>query len=301
MNNQEKSLFERFQFFGRKHLEYRQKCIGLLPEIYRQKIHIKKGFDSIFEFAAKFAGLSNEQVRRVLSLEEKFNDKPILKSLLENGEVSLSKLARVASVATAYNEEFWAAQVKLLPKSALETLIKDDQKKTDLQNQQESIKTENGLQQALIVLNFVPGHKLEELGLNMEVTEKLIELKRKGLDINAIILESLEKRDLEIVQEKEEISADVNAKKAKNAASVKKQKPSRYVPIKVKNILSKEYGTKCAIYTCNKPSAPRHHADRFGIAGINDPKYMAPLCADHHKIAHSIDITYQEIRAKALR
>ncbi len=45
-----------------------------------------------------------------------------------SGEVSVNKLSRVAAIATKENEETWAEQVKILPQSALETLVRDERK-----------------------------------------------------------------------------------------------------------------------------------------------------------------------------
>lgn len=74
----------------------------------------------------KLAGLSEEQVRTVLNLEKKFDDKAMLKELLVNGEVSANKLVRIQSVATQENQEFWANQVRILPSRALETLVREE-------------------------------------------------------------------------------------------------------------------------------------------------------------------------------
>ncbi len=46
----------------------------------------------------------------------------------------------------------------------------------------------------------------EELELSDEVNQKLFELQQKGIDVNELILEMLQKRELEIAQEKEQIS-----------------------------------------------------------------------------------------------
>jgi predicted HTH domain antitoxin len=124
MTEATKKLHQIFKKYGGLSLQFRQKCIGMLPGIFKQKISEQLGM-SIFEYAAKFAGISNEQVRVTLRLEKKFEDKPILKKLLNEGEVSISKLARIASIATTENEEELAEHVKLLPKSAVETLVKD--------------------------------------------------------------------------------------------------------------------------------------------------------------------------------
>ena len=71
-------------------------------------------------------GLSEEQVRLVLNLEKRFEDKKILHRLLVNGEVSINKLAKIASIATANNQESLANQSKILPCRALETLARDE-------------------------------------------------------------------------------------------------------------------------------------------------------------------------------
>ena len=101
--NTDQELYKLCCKYGAAALEARRKFAGLLPEILRRRLYEKKGFGSIYEFAAKLAGMSREQVQRVLQLERKFEDKPVLKELLVNGEESVNKLARVASIATPEN------------------------------------------------------------------------------------------------------------------------------------------------------------------------------------------------------
>jgi len=110
--------------FGKQALLWRRKFIGLLPEVDRRRLYEKRGCSSIFEFAAKWAGLSEMQVRRVLHLEKRFEDKPILKNLLVDGRVSVNKLMRVVSIATTENEKELAEKVRFLPQKALETLAR---------------------------------------------------------------------------------------------------------------------------------------------------------------------------------
>ncbi|MDP2642258.1 MAG: hypothetical protein Q8P62_00250, partial [Candidatus Peregrinibacteria bacterium] len=130
--------------------------------------------------------------------------------------------------------------------------------------------------------------KSNPLNLSAEVQEKLLELQQKGLDINAIILESLQKREQEIAQKKEEIS--------KKSAP---PSPSRHIPISIKRILYAEHGTKCSVKTCKKLSEQIHHVRRFSAVPSHDPHYLAPLCKAHHELAHCRDIDYLEIRKKA--
>jgi len=136
----DEKLYALCRKYGENSLYYRRKFIGFLPEVYKRKLYEKKKFRSIFEFAARLCGVSEEQVRRVLNLEKKFEDKPVLKAMLENGEVSANKLAKIASIATPENQQILASQVKLLPCRALETLARDERR----------IENENGLQTQLL-------------------------------------------------------------------------------------------------------------------------------------------------------
>lgn len=121
-------LYELCKKYGAQARLWRQKFIGLLPEVNRRRLYEEKGFQSIFEFAAKLCGLSMEQVRLALNFEKRFEDKPILKKMLENGEASINKLTRIASIATTENEEELAEKIKLLPISALNTLVRDEKR-----------------------------------------------------------------------------------------------------------------------------------------------------------------------------
>src|SRR3989338_818374 len=76
----DEKLYQLCKTFGARALLWRQKFIGLLPEVNRRHLFERHGFGSIFEFSAKLGGVSQEQVRTVLNLGEKFEDKPLLKA-----------------------------------------------------------------------------------------------------------------------------------------------------------------------------------------------------------------------------
>jgi hypothetical protein len=273
MNISDQQLYEQFKKYGELARTWRNKFLGLLPEVYRRRLHEKKGFGTIYEFAAKLAGVSKEQVHRVLNLEKRFEDKPMLKEMLTKGEVSVNKLARIVSIATQENQEVLAAQVKMLSNRALETLVRDEKSSND-----------NSLQKGLFEDQSVHVHTFH---LSEEVQQKLLELEEKGLDANAILLELLKKRELEIVLEKEQLFQEqVNTDK----------KPSRTIPAKVKRLIKKEYGTKCSIPTCQKPLKIIHHTQRYALSRNHDPHFLAPLCKEHHAIAHAIDVKVQRKR-----
>lgn len=272
----DQELYNRCREYGGKATFWRRKFTGLLPEVYRRGLHEKKGYSSIFEFAARLAGLSREQVKLALSLDESFEGLPCLRSLLTNGEVSIHKLVRVRAVATEANQEFLAQQALHLSQAALGTLAHD-------------MKQENAflLEQKLFFTSGVAENQKSTMQLpplSQEVVSKLAELHHKGIDVNALLLELLEKHEQEIQSEKEALAAECEIT------------TSRYIPMAIRRVVEQEHGTTCSMPGCGRPSEDLHHTQRFALAQRHDPRYLAPLCKNHHQIAHSIDVRVQEKR-----
>jgi hypothetical protein len=124
----DEKLFHLCRTYGENARLWKRKFAGLLPEVYKRRLYEKKHFSSIYEFAAKLAGMSHEQVRLVLSLEQKFEDKPTLHSLLVKGKVSANKLVRIAAIATTGNQEDLARITETLSNRALETFVRDEKR-----------------------------------------------------------------------------------------------------------------------------------------------------------------------------
>lgn len=248
--------------YGEEARKWKNRFLGLLPEVERRRLYEQKGFSSVVHFAQVIGGVSEEQVSRVLNVYRKFESTPALQNLLTSGEVSVNKLARVASVATPENEEFLVNQVQILPKAGVEILVRD--------------------------MQFVPGHKSEHiLELAEDVQTQLAELQGKGIDVDAELRLFLEQRKDQIEKEKEDLG------------EAAQETDKRSIPKAVRDILSKEHGTKCSITTCEKPSEELHHTQRWSLSHKHDPRYMAPLCQEHHQIAHSKDVRVQEIKQRA--
>ena len=249
-------------------MEARRKFAGLLPEVVKRRLHEKKGFSSIYEFAAKLAGLSREQVDLVLRLEQKFEDKPVLQRALTQGEISPNKLVRIASIATSENQEELCEKIKTLSNRAVETFVKD------VKNQ-----SPNGCGKPLFEQKSL---HVQTLKLDEDVEMQLAQMQQKGIDINEFLRNALKKREEDLENEKVEIA--------------KEQIVSRreYIPAKIKKIIKKEHGTKCSIAGCTKHARVLHHTQRFALAKNHDPHFIAPLCEAHHEIAHKIDLKYAQ-------
>lgn len=266
-------LFDLCRRYGREALEARRKFLGLLPEVEKRQLWQKHGFSSIFEFAAKLAGVSEEQVRRVLSLEKRFVDKPRLLRDLTEGRLGVTKLNAIAAVATVENEHFWSEKAAVLSTRALGVLVKDERML------QMSVRANGDPQQNLISDN-VSGEE-GRIEFKEETTARLRELRKRGFDLDALINELLDKRENEISIEKEDL--------AKASSKV-----GRYISVKIRRIIKKEYGDKCSVPTCTKKSITLHHQQRFALVQEHDVRFIAPLCKEHHEIAHKIDLKFQK-------
>jgi hypothetical protein len=293
------NLFNLCKKYGHQARFWRQKFAGLLPEVNKRRLYEKKGFKSIFVFAKILAGLSEEQVRRVLNMERSFEDKPRLQTMLINGEVSINKLAKIVSIATPANDEFLANQVQFLSTRDLETLARDGR---NAQKSNEEISNVDGSQQPLFDPKSVHVNtNVQDISsdvklmtkLSPEIKKQLLELSDKGIDIDDLIAKMLATREAEIAEKKSEAAEEIAEKKTA-------KKPSRYIPVKIKKIIKLEQGTKCSITACRRPAEQIHHSQRFSVSQNHDPHFLAQLCKEHHKIAHAVDVKVQEIRNRKI-
>ncbi len=140
MNNKE--LHNLALKYGSLSLKYRRLFIGLIPEINRRKLYNKHGMHSIFEYAAKIAGVSNLTVEKVLRISSKLKDKPHLREKFEKGEIGWAKMEIIAHIATPEDEAIWAEKAKQMSCNALRVHIHDTNLVSALSDVGETIKLE---------------------------------------------------------------------------------------------------------------------------------------------------------------
>lgn len=284
----DEKLYELCKKFGKEALQARRKFAGLLPEVLRRKLYEKKGFSSIFEFAAKLAGMSKEQVNLVLKLERKFEDKPALREALVTGEISANKLVRVVSIATKENQEELFETIKVLSNRAVETLVRDSKQEVKNEKNEDRGDPTN---MSLFCSESMHVHKLK---LDKDVEEKLFEMQGKGIDVNEFLRNVLRKREENIKAKKKEMTDEQEQKLKKRGAMVVNRRTnfSRYIPSKIRKIIAEEHGTRCSYPGCGNQAKILHHTQRFALTRNHDPHFIAPLCEAHHEIAHKIDVRY---------
>jgi len=303
-NLSDKDLYLICKKWGAAALVARRKFEGLLPEVYTREMAErengrswlkKRGFFSIYEFAAKLAGMSRDQVDLVLRLEKRLIDKPILREALVNGNISANKLARVVSIATTENQQEILRKVETLSKRALEVFVND-------------FKNQNGLMETKIGNASLPGQTFEldlkqnnnvkniqknqnerspkfDLELDQDVKNELIEMKRKGIDVNQLLRELLRDRKEKMEKKKAEVVEKQICERDDRA--IIGMPANRYVPMEVRRIVINEFGNKCSVHGCEKPAENLHHEKIFAIDQCHDPRFLKPLCRGHHELAHT--------------
>jgi hypothetical protein len=329
-------LFHLCKKYGENARLWRQKFAGLLPEVFHRKLYEKKGFGSIFEFAAKLAGMSQEQVRIVLNLERKFEDKPVLKNLLIGGKVSANKLVRIASIATAENQQVLAGMTEKLSNRAIETFVKDEKwarGKSVIESEglekcnlfggenvlsEGGFKNQNGLQEPLFDDKSLHVHfdlqskgadgkssvsassasplEIIKLKLDKDVLEKLLNLQEKNIDVNGLIRKMLEGREEGIAREKEKIAEEIYSGVVEKEDGV----PSRYIPARIRKIINAEQGDRCSVPNCKNLAQVTHHELPFAIARNHNPNNLQKLCKAHHELKHMVDVRFYEARKMAV-
>ncbi|PIQ77364.1 hypothetical protein COV82_04910 [Candidatus Peregrinibacteria bacterium CG11_big_fil_rev_8_21_14_0_20_46_8] len=135
-------LYQKCKAYGLNARQWMRKFVGLLPEVQKRRLYKRRGCASIYEFAAKVAGMNYATVDRVLKIAKRLEDKPKLRELFERGEIGWSKLEKVAAIATSEGDSFWAEKVQELNFHALDIFVQTVRKQ-ELEQKMAKIDTDN--------------------------------------------------------------------------------------------------------------------------------------------------------------
>jgi hypothetical protein len=317
-------LFIRCKKFGKEVLRARQIFGGLLPEVFKRRLYEKKGFGTIYEFAAKLAGLTHDQVDTYIRLARKYEDKPVLHSALVEGQISINKLVRIASIATTENQYELFELAKNHSKAAIDTYVKD-YKYSQIGAERDTgapadaydcaargpggnmqifaattIKTanQNGIFPSEITPKTLP---VQTLKLDEDVKKDLLEMQEKGIDMNGFLRKCLEQRKREIELQKERLAHEAAEDRAEK--EVIGMPTSRHIPAKIRRVIAEEHGVRCSRTVgenrCNRRAVHIHHEKLFSKTHLHDPQFLKPLCSGHHELEHSGDQKYLRLRLSA--
>lgn len=245
----DREIHQQFVDYGRNAKEWLRKCALLLPEIDRQRIWKKKGFSSLFEYAAKLAGMSRTSVEESLRILKRVENSPILKKVVE--EKGIYRVRPLLAVVTPETESFWAEKAITMSKNTLETYVR---------NYRSEIRPGTDSQ---------PERSTLQMDLDTAVAGELKKLKGDG-NWNTLMKELLEFRAKALEQEKPQPI----------------QTSSRHIPQKVKRFVLNRTNGQCAYPGCTRPYQILHHTQRFALEKVHDPDRLMPMCKAHERVAH---------------
>jgi len=261
-------IHKKFSEYGQNAKEWQRKCGLLLKDIERFEIWKKKGFFSIYIYAAKLAGMNKVQVDEALRISKKIEGKPALIAVAE--KKGLYAVRPVASIATAETDKYWAKYAMEMPKNELEILVKSqiEQRKNLVEE-----KDKEGCR-LFELFDHRKANKLEIFTLNLkpEIISKLQKF-CKG-DWNEFMAKLIELYEKNLIQELQK----------EKPAPVKTE--SRHIPKEISDYVIKCSNGKCEFPNCGKKYDHLHHTNRFSSNRVHDPDQIIALCEAHHSLAH---------------
>jgi hypothetical protein len=271
MDDFEMSIYDTFKQFGASRRDFTNKLLSLIPEIDRLKIWKKAGFNSIFDYCLKIAGLSVRLVKQSLSVNRKLAQIPELTALIETQ--GLSKIDIISRIAKVETKDFWLDKVKNMTRDSLKMLVCEEKA-----YQMATGKPLLGTSQTI---NTLKVHKMvNDFGLNkmkIELSDKAQQafLKLKQDYPNLCNRDALEMMLRSLIKSKN--NGRTFAKKKK----IFQNKITRHIPSYIKSKLP----DKCSYCSCNKPATCVYRPYRF--SEVPNHKALKPLCKEHHEFLHN--------------
>ena len=257
MKKRVQDLHVRFQMYGRNAREWTRKCALLLPEIVRERVWEKKGFDSVYTYARVLAGMGRNAVDDALRILHSIENMPELQKVVEMK--GLNAVRPIVAVATPETELFWAEKAMEMSKHTLELYIKERREfRTGTGNNAE-FPEQQAIEKTTLTLDLDP-----------EVARKLEKLKGKDGDWNTLMMELLELREKILAQEKPE----------------EKVTESRHIPAAIERYVIDRARGVCEFRACAKKYEILHHIQRFALERVHDPSRIVALCKPHERMVH---------------
>lgn len=275
INGEDLEIYRNFECFGRESKKWMQKCILLLPQIEERSIWEKKGFSSIYEFAAKLAGMSRNKVNEGLRILRKIEELPEVKKVMENKGIWAVK--PILRVVTHENESFWAEKAMTMSRITLETYVREIEKVDSAFGRPGA---GNPVDLGLDKPHVFPEQEIAEKNLSttktckvavtMKLTEEVVaELEKlKGTqEWNALMLELLESHGKLAAHELAELEGN---------KPEKVRTSSRHIPIAIQRYVRARARRKCESPGCTRAGKHFHHT-----TDLPSGKNMIPTKLDY--------------------
>lgn len=261
----DKELYSICKKYGALTLEARRKFASTLPEVKRRKLYKRRNYNSIYEFAAKLAGMSKSAVDDTLWTMRKIEDKPKLKQIaIEKG---VNRIKPVANIATKETDEFWAKKAQDMSQNVLRTYIQETNARKIDPDFWVNPKTQP--------------ENSTEVRITIKLKRELADKLKKQGDLNKMM-----EKFLDFIESETENETGTESKPAKIEKPKSSKTKSRHIPKRIKKYVQKKTNGKCAFPGCCKKAKILHHTQRFALEKIHDPDKIALLCTEHERLAH---------------
>lgn len=313
-------LHQQFKTYGQNAKVWTNKCLFLLPEIVKQQIWKHYGFENIYDYALKLAGISKYKVEMALWVFKNISQFPLLKKVAE--EKGINAIRSVITIVNKDNEKFWADKAKSMCKQALEAYTSSYRKKHMLSTEftkEPSFKNQfsnnfnSYFDPSKLNLTGCPGTRIEsDNKINEEqvqpqgtpqvikITEaeyyqsKLCEVSPSFSEkvIITIELDRQTLEDLNKIKGKNDWSTAIKQLIKEREEKFQATKPetkvtsTRNIPTSIKNYVLKRTNNNCAFPGCKKPYEILHHTKRFALDQEHNPDTIYPLCKAHEQLFH---------------
>lgn len=269
------ALYALCKKYGLNAKQWLRKFAGLLPEVYRRQLYKHRSYGSIYEFAAKLAGMSETQVDKIIYIARKLEGKPALKSLLETGEIGWSKIEKVAYIATPETDKFWVEKVRSLPAATLELYVQKERKSPHMSETQPA-KWKH--------ISFPISPELKYL---LKKTQQELEKeKSQKMSINEVLLIVLKNYKTPSYNKAAQKVIQI-CPTCVQKCEKEKMEARRPIPTAVQNLVRIRQDHRCAFPRCNQPGRIFHHTRRFALVPNHDPAFIVYLCTAHERLAHT--------------
>ena len=290
LSKKDKTIHDQFSRYGRNVREWMNKCVLMLPAIEKNRIWEKKGFSSIYEYAAKIAGMSRHKVDDSLRIIRKLSDKPELMRVAKTK--GLNAVRPTATIATKETDDFWAEKANKMSKSTLATFVRDYKNEQTSYTRKSRPGTgspnENGWGKPIPIEEKVQ----LSMKLDRETAEALKGIKGDG-DWNDVINKLLKFSRKALEAEEKQFQDGLEKEKPEKVINC-----TRYTPVQITKFVKKRSKNKCEHPNCNKSAKHIHHISPFALKKEHNPDKLLHLCGEHHRIIHLGYINDDEIAEK---
>lgn len=296
-------LHFRFRFYGKNAREWMRKCVLMLPELERERVWEKKGYDSLSEYAGRLSGMSKEMVYEGLRVLRAVEGMPDIMRVIEERGIGIVR--PVLTLLTRENQQFWAEKMQVMSLHTLQMYRRELEQQAVMPStinsdpsldrtfrgapeiiinspQQEAIGIGDYIEGSMgmdyettqrepssSTINVAP-EKIFAISLKPEIIEQLEKLNGKDGDWNTLMQELLELRTRKLKQEK----------------PPEKQTLSRHIPVAIERFVVERSRGICEVGACRKTYTILHHVQRFASEKVHDPDRIIALCTAHERLVH---------------